>query len=324
MSEPRLRTVNMGRNRANLSGSIGVRLINSGGSVTTARTNTGIFEVGSGIYGANLSFPENWNGIILWDDGKAPALYASDVYHSREYGSAPSYVGSVVWSKNPNNFITANTFGQRIDRMVQRIGGGPGGPLMTGALTPKEKEDLFKFLKAIFEGLKVIGKSVDSPVNLSEEQSKSINQISKNIQESKKQFADLLKGIAELDKNQTLNPKSLLLSLSEVSKTISGLKTNFSELRVSINDSIQNSVNNLNSKTQGLYSLQTSRTEGIIKEVQEIQKFIEEMKAELLRVIDLTDTGSQKERKLVEKLILRLTPSETLMELLEEEGYARS
>ena len=62
-------TANLGAANAGVSGSIGYRLVNTVGTETVARTNTGVFELssGTGIYGANVSVDTHFSGSVIWD-----------------------------------------------------------------------------------------------------------------------------------------------------------------------------------------------------------------------------------------------------------------
>lgn len=68
-----LRNVNFGLNRSNATGSLGVgyTLLDTTGNVITPRTVDGVYqvEVGSGIYAAYVTFPDNFRGQLLWDTG---------------------------------------------------------------------------------------------------------------------------------------------------------------------------------------------------------------------------------------------------------------
>jgi hypothetical protein len=80
-----LRTVNFGSAKSNLTGSTGVgfRILNNDGTVATARTTTGVYQLvsGSGIYSAYAFFSSSFHGNILWDTGEVPAIYAADEYN---------------------------------------------------------------------------------------------------------------------------------------------------------------------------------------------------------------------------------------------------
>lgn len=73
------KTVNFGCDSTGLA-TISYKLISHDGTVNKPQTTNGVFEVqnNSGIYGANIDFDENWNGIILWNDD-------SDLFASEEY-----------------------------------------------------------------------------------------------------------------------------------------------------------------------------------------------------------------------------------------------
>jgi len=77
---------NFGKNKTGLS-TIGYTLYDTSGQVTTARTTSGVAEVGSGtgIYRANIAFPDNFSGSVLWDTGDGSStLYATDEYNGVE------------------------------------------------------------------------------------------------------------------------------------------------------------------------------------------------------------------------------------------------
>ncbi len=78
-------TANFGASRANLTGSggVGYTVFDITGSVTTARTTTGVYQItsGSGMYAAFASFPDSFNGSILWDTGGSSPLYAVEQFN---------------------------------------------------------------------------------------------------------------------------------------------------------------------------------------------------------------------------------------------------
>lgn len=70
-----IQQANFGISRANLTGSSGVgyTLLDTVGNVVNSRTTVGVYQLatGSGIYAANVPYPDQFNGQILWD---APAV----------------------------------------------------------------------------------------------------------------------------------------------------------------------------------------------------------------------------------------------------------
>jgi hypothetical protein len=71
MPNLQLQNVNFGQNRADATGSTGVgyTLMDFGGNIVAARTTAGVYQLasGSGLYAAYVSWPDNFNGQILWD-----------------------------------------------------------------------------------------------------------------------------------------------------------------------------------------------------------------------------------------------------------------
>lgn len=74
-----LQNVNFGQKRSGLTGSFspGYTVLNVAGGVVTPRTAVGVYEVMSGVYAANVTFPDSFNGQILWDCPATGSLSAS-------------------------------------------------------------------------------------------------------------------------------------------------------------------------------------------------------------------------------------------------------
>ena len=74
-----LQNVNFGRNRADVTGSSGVgfALLDAAGNVVSARTTTGVYQIASGVYAANVTYPDRFNGQILWDCPAVGSLSSS-------------------------------------------------------------------------------------------------------------------------------------------------------------------------------------------------------------------------------------------------------
>jgi len=66
----------MGGSQTGLVGTIGVTLLNSNGTVNTARATAGIFEIGGGCYGKDIVFADDFKGSIKWDTGGGAPRYA--------------------------------------------------------------------------------------------------------------------------------------------------------------------------------------------------------------------------------------------------------
>ena len=81
--------------------SVGVTLLNPDGSEHTARTTDDIYEIAGGGYGKNITFPNNWKGIIKWDSGEASPIYAyEDFNYLTMTGSALGSGGlSCTWTQ---------------------------------------------------------------------------------------------------------------------------------------------------------------------------------------------------------------------------------
>lgn len=75
-----LKNVNFGPQKSGLTGQVGYTILDVTGNSLTSRTTTGVYELanGSGIYAANVTFPDNFHGAILWDSGDLSPAYASE------------------------------------------------------------------------------------------------------------------------------------------------------------------------------------------------------------------------------------------------------
>lgn len=59
---------------------VGYCLHDASGSVVQSRKTAEVYEVGAetGIYAANISFPESFKGTILWDSGETSPMHAAE------------------------------------------------------------------------------------------------------------------------------------------------------------------------------------------------------------------------------------------------------
>ena len=80
-----VRNCNFGRLKADATGSSGVGyvLLDSSGNTVTSRTTTGVYQTAPGIYGAFITFPDDFRGQVLWDTGTAfpDTYYATEAYN---------------------------------------------------------------------------------------------------------------------------------------------------------------------------------------------------------------------------------------------------
>jgi hypothetical protein len=84
MSLSQIRTVNFGKTRTGLEGSVGYTILNYLGGIVVSRTTASIYEVatGSGMYSSLLTFPDSFKGTVVWDSGQ---VGASKVFATEEY-----------------------------------------------------------------------------------------------------------------------------------------------------------------------------------------------------------------------------------------------
>ena len=81
-----LKTALFGKAKTGLTGQVGYTLYDSDGTISQARTTTGVFEliVGIGTYASEVTFADGFNGIIVWDvtmPSSGIKVYASEEYN---------------------------------------------------------------------------------------------------------------------------------------------------------------------------------------------------------------------------------------------------
>ena len=74
------KTCAMGSSQTALVGTIGVTVLNADGSTHTARATAGIYEIGGGCYGKDITFDDDFKGSIKWDTGGGSPVYAVEEY----------------------------------------------------------------------------------------------------------------------------------------------------------------------------------------------------------------------------------------------------
>jgi len=80
MPSQTIKTVNFGKTKSGLI-TVGYTLYDVGGNIVSPRDEDGVYEVGTGtgIYAAEITFPNAFAGIILWDTGEGTSTsYASE------------------------------------------------------------------------------------------------------------------------------------------------------------------------------------------------------------------------------------------------------
>ena len=73
---------------------VGYTLINADSTEKQARATAGVFEKpdGKGIYACNITFDNDWSGMVVWDTGEGTPIYASQDFDYRRWTSN-IYVG---------------------------------------------------------------------------------------------------------------------------------------------------------------------------------------------------------------------------------------
>ena len=94
------RSVAFGDSKTGLA-TVGLTLLNPDGTTHTARTTTDVYEIAGGGYGKNITFPDNWKGILKWDSGEGSPIYAYEDYNYLEMSGSNVGAGalSCTWTQ---------------------------------------------------------------------------------------------------------------------------------------------------------------------------------------------------------------------------------
>lgn len=89
-----VQNVNFGPFRTNITGSSGVgyTLIDAAGNTVNPRTTTGVYELMSGCYAANVAFPNSFNGQILWDCPQTGSLASVVAVEAHDFRISDTWV----------------------------------------------------------------------------------------------------------------------------------------------------------------------------------------------------------------------------------------
>jgi len=87
-----VKTVNFGSTKTGRAATIGYRLIDDTGTPIQARSQAGVYEAfpGTGIYAANITFPDDFVGTILWDIEGVRPVYAAEEFNNSINGTGVS------------------------------------------------------------------------------------------------------------------------------------------------------------------------------------------------------------------------------------------
>lgn len=129
MSLNQLRNCNFGKNMANAVGSTGVgyALLDTAGAIVSPRTTAGVYQLvpNSGLYAADISFPDDFNGQVLWDTGTffAKTAYATEHYNVEENDPKVAGIMQVVTSITGSiqSLMDINYGRWKIDKTTNRM-----------------------------------------------------------------------------------------------------------------------------------------------------------------------------------------------------------
>lgn len=89
------KSVKFGASHTGLT-TVGYKLVGALGNVVQARTTSGVSEIGGGEYGAYITFPDGFEGIIYWDSFDGSSLIASEEYNQDIFPDPVSVDAEVI------------------------------------------------------------------------------------------------------------------------------------------------------------------------------------------------------------------------------------
>jgi len=253
MADTRVKTVNFGRGKTGLT-TVAFTLYNSGGSATQARGTSGVWEVGtSGIYATEISFPGSWKGIVLWDTGESTKRYAVDVYHYDQFAQS---MANSVWDESAPNHLTSNTFGARINTILQRASYSEGYQPVTSIFSKEEKKKIFELLKAIFDRLKQTQQQIKA------------EEIEEKLDKAAKELSATEKRIIETTDKLLTKPLEQSISIfNDLSKDIAIIDSRLKKQIDTVRDEVAFSRNQQKSTNQNFEILLNDKSLEIINKV---------------------------------------------------------
>ena len=102
-----LQTVNLGKSQGNKASDVRYTVYNTLGTVFTATTNTGIYEMGSstGVYGVQLDMSTQFSGSILWSVDGNTNIYATEEIKTDQKMARYIHTGRWKIDKTANQMI---------------------------------------------------------------------------------------------------------------------------------------------------------------------------------------------------------------------------
>lgn len=88
-------------------GTVGVTILNADGTTATARTTSGVVDLGHGFYGKVATLADGFRGWAMWDTGGGSPLYATAPIEP-----TTQEVADAVWDEPRSGHNTAGTFGE--------------------------------------------------------------------------------------------------------------------------------------------------------------------------------------------------------------------
>ena len=133
------KSCSMGGSKTGLVGTIGVTLLDPDGTTHTARATANIYEIGGGCYGKEITFDDNWKGVIMWDTGGGSPVYASEEYNVEGLTDA-GVIADSIWDELQSGHITAGSFGKYLDQEISTIAAAIGSGLLSCTWTQKDDQ----------------------------------------------------------------------------------------------------------------------------------------------------------------------------------------
>ena len=210
----KIKVVDFGSVNSGLS-TVGYTLYNVDGTTKKARTTSGVTEIGSGtgIYAAEIDFPDDWEGILVWDTGGSDPVYATEEYLNQLNNiERESEKIRIIWNTLKNRFDYEAEILNRLKELAKRKGLTQDD--VKKALSSFRLKDYTKELSEILKNFSVLKGEFDANFTILKQFNKAIQQLGDGLKEVKNKISSI----------KIPQAKDYNLQLEELKERISSLR----------------------------------------------------------------------------------------------------
>ena len=187
----KIKVVDFGTVNSGLS-TVGYTLYNVDGTVKKARTTSGVTEIGTGtgIYAAEIDFPDDWEGILVWDTGGSDPVYATEEYLNQLNNiERESEKIRIIWNTLKNRFDYEAEILNRLKELAKRKGLTQDD--IKKALSSFRLKDYTKELSEILKNFSVLKGEFDANFTILKQFSNTLQQLGNELKEIKNKVSSI-------------------------------------------------------------------------------------------------------------------------------------